>query len=316
MNRPELGPPTWEEELRGVADRTRDPVHGAWRRGVRRRRLLRAVMATSIAAVVGVTVTRWPAPAEPVPVATIVESFGEIASRAGDLPDDDDLTPGGLLRTGRESGLRLRLTDGTDLRLDSESTLEWLEGPARGDLDRPSVRLSSGALFFRSPPSDGRPLAITTPFADLVNRGTEYELRLDAGIGMELFVSEGAVRVRPLSGDQLVVQAGERVLVRRDGVRRKPDAEPTTDPWTVRLSRPFAVDGRTLEDFVRWVAEERGFEVRWLVDEQARSTRLRGGLIWRDPEAALAPTLRMAGLEARIEPPRLLVVAPADVRSR
>ena len=267
---------------------------------------------------VGLLIAGLPEHPAPEPVATIVESYGEVQSRTGALPDSDDLAPGGLLRTGRDSGVRLHLADGTDLRLDSESTLEWLENPSRGSLDRPSVRLSSGALYFRSPPSDGQPLGVATPFGDLINAGTEYELRLDAR-GLELAVAEGSVRVRPSTGGDLRVRAGEHVRVHSDGTLGTPRAletDRTRLDWTLQLGRMFAVDGRTIEDFVRWVAEERGLEVRWLIDEGARTTRLRGDLIWQDPRAALVPTLRMAGLEARIDKRLLIVGVPSGTEDR
>ena len=305
-----------DDDVHAAADRARGPVHEAWRRSVRRRRIVRSGVALSFALAFGVLLVAWPERRAPEPLATLVESFGEVQTRSGALPSEDDLSPGGLLRTGRESGVRLRLADGTDLRLDSESTLEWLQTPAKSSLDAPSVRLSSGALFYRSPPSPGHALAVATPFGDLINRGTEYELRLVPLEGMRVMVAEGSVRVRTARSEEILVHAGEGLLVSPDGETATAGAEATPREWTGKLSRPFTIDGRTIDDFVRWVAEERGLEVRWMVGEEARGTRLRGELIWRDPEAALAPTLRMAGLGARIEERLLFVEMPSERLNR
>ena len=73
--------------------------------------------------------------------------------------------------------------------------------------------------------------------------------------------------------------------------------------WTRPLIEPFAIDGRTLADFVAWVEREGGLEVRLGAGVEASllEVRLRGDLIWTLPEEALATTLQLVGAGFRYD---------------
>jgi len=144
------------------------------------------------------------------------------------------LLPGDRVWSDRAGRAEFQFADGTLLRLDSGSKLDYVAH----DGDRVILRLWSGGLYLHARDGRGRPdFAVETP-AGVVEARARGVYRIDAaGDGTRLSVYDGEAAL--LGEREVVVQAGERVDVRQ--------GEPIEDPQ--------AFDRAALDDFDRWNAD-------------------------------------------------------------
>lgn len=165
--------------------------------------------------------------------------------------------PGDRVWTDRGGRGEFQFADGTVLRLDNGSKLDYVAHDDSGG-DRVVLRLWSGALYLHNRDGRGYPdFGIETP-AGVVEARVRGVYRVDAvGGETRLSVYEGEAALE--AEREVRVQAGERVYARQ--------GEPTDDP------RGF--DRAALDDFDRWDADRE--------DRQAYAVNRRGYL----PEAVL-----------------------------
>ena len=225
----------------------------------------------------------------------IVGEAGETQLAAGaELPAGAELRSGG---DGEPAGrAALRLAGGTALRLDAGSRLR-LAAAAR-------VELASGAVYVDTQGGAGGAVAVATPLATVRDVGTRFAVRLagrDAAATVEVAVREGAVSVE--NGELLSLAAGEAVTVSAGGgVERR--AEPVHGPawdWVLAAAPPYAVEGRTLEEFLAWVAAETGWRVVYADPALARrggEITLHGDVAGLRPDQAPFAVLPAADLAA------------------
>ncbi len=213
---------------------------------------------------------------------------------------DVPLQAGTVLETAPGARAALRLQGGSRIRLDATSRLR-LAGVGRVDLERGALSFESARLASGADPAvaERDVVQVSTPLGVIVNRGTSYEARLE-GDGLVVRVRSGAVAVEPLQGEAVDVHAGEIARVSPGGAVSTEALEPAdaSSAWTRSLVVPFAIDGRSLGDFLSWVEREGGYETRLGagVSAQLLQSRLRGDLVWTLPEEALEPTLALLGL--------------------
>lgn len=287
--------------------RVRASMLASWQTTVTRRRRARAWMLACCA--VGFLITAS--------VASVwwhsARIVGRVAAPGSSLGASDRdsglvLHPGQTVETQLE-GTVVALEAGPGLRIDSESRVVFAS--------RRRLRLDKGAIFFDSRVPEGEPEAaarpspsieIQTELATLTNQGTVYQARMSDG-QLEIAIRSGSVRVVPRRGSPFEIRSGELVVLRSSGVTSNDRIAPS-DPrwsWSHRLAAPFAIDGRTLGDFLAWFEDESGISFRLSADPAVRSVRLHGDLEFRDPLAAVEPALRLCGLQGEIREGVLVV---------
>jgi hypothetical protein len=145
------------------------------------------------------------------------------------------LLPGDRVWTDSAGRAELQFADGTVLRLDSASKLDYA---AHEDGDRVVLRLWSGGLYLHNRDGRGNPdFAIETP-GGVVEARVRGVYRVDAARGeTRLSVYEGEAAL--LADREVLVQAGERAYARQD--------EPASDAE--------GFDRAALDDFDRWDAD-------------------------------------------------------------
>jgi ferric-dicitrate binding protein FerR (iron transport regulator) len=155
-------------------------------------------------------------------------------------------------------------------------TLRVAEGSAVGVATASELQLKRGTIYVDKPaglPNAGR-LRVATRVGLVEHVGTEFEVFSDDQI-VRIRVREGQVRFSGAIGVQLA-PAGTELVATSDGqVTRQPVPTYGRDwQWTVALAPEFAVEGRSLDDYLRWISRELGRTVVF-ADARARESAQR-----------------------------------------
>lgn len=308
--------------------RLRASAHGEWRARVatRRQRLAaaRAVGALAAAAVVvlGVRLAMdrrpdaLPAPAE---VATVERALGAVRVVAAEpaaaaprmLVTGDRLREGDRLDTSGGGRVVVRLTSGGRVRVDRETRVRWSGATV--------MALDAGAIYVEATDSGGFALEVQTPFGVARDIGTRFEVRLrDAALVVR--VRDGLVRVSR-GGESHDVNLRGELTVGADGgiARRTIETSDAEWAWAMTLAKPFALEGRSLRDFLDWVAEETGWQVRFARasdEQQAAKTELHGSIAGLTPEQAVEAVLPVSGVDHVLEDGTLTIQRIASDSTR
>ena len=232
------------------------------------------------------------------PLATLSRVSGAVeAGSGGDWQPAavrQALTAGQGIVTGPHGRAALRLRDGITLRLDTDTRIA-LQTPER-------IVITRGAVYLDAGPKSaiGDPLVIESRFGTTRHLGTQYEVRV-APEAMLVSVREGRVEV---SGPGLATQAkaGEQLLLKANGSMQRQTIERTAAlwNWTQEVTPPFAIEQRTLPDFLHWVSRETGRELEFTSPQlQSLATEivLRGSIAGLHPDAALAAVMATTPLD-------------------
>ena len=296
-------------------------VREAWAEaaGLRqRRRVAGWVAAASLAAALALALGLgfWQRAAPPAPdVATVERVSGRVSGGAelgereegGPLIAGAAVAAGASVATADDGRAALRLLDGPSLRLDVDTRLTLL-APDR-------VRLTAGAVYVDS--QGGRPVTVETPWGEVEERGTQFEVRLLqarlAGEAVRVRVREGAVELAAEDRSWQAGAGGELLLTAGGELTR--GVVPFHGhawQWVQEIAPTFEIEGRTLGEFLAWVARETGWQVRW--SESAAAPRalanvLHGSVDGLPPEQALAAVLPTCGLAHRLDGGTVVVFA-------
>lgn len=292
-----------DEPSADAMEEVRRAVHGEWRATVTQRKRQRRVFAFAAAASVAfvVVVASWTlrfAAPDPDFAVTIARIDGDAqfqaapASPGRTIGVGDTVAVGSVLTTDHETRVALAYGPGTSLRIDRDSSIE------RVSPDR--FRLSTGAVYIDAlPQANDRELVIETQAGDVRHLGTQYQVR-QSGKVMEVSIREGRVQIAGSHGDALA-SAGERVRITAAGELER-GAISAQDPawdWAEATSPVFAIDNRTLAEFLEWVARETGRQVVYASAEAQRAAetlKLRGSIEGLDPDTALSAVLSTTDL--------------------
>ena len=209
--------------------------------------------------------------------------------------DGVDTTGGGLAALRLAGGASVRVDRGTRLRLLSDDTLA----------------LDAGRIYVDSGDSRGaRSLEIRTAVGVARDIGTRFEVQL-TGLALRLRVRDGLVRLSQ-NRQSHDAQPGDELTLDENGsvVRRTVPVFGADWAWAVALAAPFNLEGRSLRDFLLWIAGENGWQVRYAdaaVEEKALTTILHGSIQGLTPEEALSAVLPASGVAHRLENGMLLV---------
>jgi hypothetical protein len=300
-----------------MAAQVRAAVQAEWRAGLaareRRRRLTLWSAAAGISvAAVGVWMARPLYMASPATVASLARAEGTVEYRTGhrgdwqDLPAHANLRTGDELRTGPEGRAAVRLASGVELRLDNATRVAF-EDPHHARLRRGGVYVDSGV----NGADAARDLELDTPEGTVRHLGTQYEARLGDGV-LRVAVREGLVAVDQRGGD-VIGKAGEQLTLQGGQVSRRALA-PNSGAWAWvgSITPPFAIEGRSVDEFLAWAGRETGRQVVYTSSEAAQRARaivLKGSVSGLTPEAAVSAVLSTTTLRPALDDGRIRVEA-------
>lgn len=284
-------------------------AHAEWRRHVtkgRRQRMIAWSLSGLAAAAAIALAVRGGTGAGPVKPAAeefaVVESLGAKAR----LTTEADLQRGGALKAGDRVAVgpqRLSLDGGTAaLRLPGGAAVLVDGGSALQLTSARMVVLDRGAVYIDSGGTTA--LEVRTPMGVVRDVGTKFEVRLTTA-ALRVRVRDGAVRVER-DRQQHDAGPGVELVIGASGelTRRTVPVDGPEWAWTTDASTPFELEGRSLREFLDWIASENGWRLRFadaVVEDKARTTTLHGSIQGLSPEQALAAVLPTSGVEHQLE---------------
>jgi ferric-dicitrate binding protein FerR (iron transport regulator) len=233
----------------------------------------------------------------PVERESALESRRPLEPGAGVTQRDDIGTgPGVVAAFVLAGGSTLRVNENTRLRIESPTIIA---------LERGTVYLDAG-----SNKSD-RSLEVVTHLGTIRDIGTRFEVQAD-GVRVRVRVRDGeVVLARGTSATR--ARSGTEIAVESDSVTTR--AVPLFGEdwaWVGRLPETFDLKGRSLTEFLDWVARETGFTVSFeneALAARAKGMVLEGSIDGLSPEEALDVVLPATGLEHRVSDGRVVVRA-------
>jgi ferric-dicitrate binding protein FerR (iron transport regulator) len=294
-----------------VQAEVRAVVEAEWRQLVaeqdrRRRRTVWAAAAGVAVAALGVWLL-WPMLApRPNAVADVARTDGVVEVRVGGDLDWKPLPPGASiltrqeLRTAADARAALTLRSGIELRLD-HSTRFAFDGADEASLHAGAAYIDAGA--------DARAgaFALRTGAGTIRHVGTQYEARLN-GVALRVAIREGNVRIAtrggPVSGS-----AGEQILLADGRVTRNAlAAHDLSWSWVGSVAPAFAIEGRTLFEFLQWAARETGRDLRYAtadIEREASRIVLHGSVEGLGPDESIAAVGATTGLNVVVTKGRI-----------
>jgi len=244
------------------------------------------------------------------PVATVARVTGTVEYRPATsgrwqaLPAAAMLESGDTIRTSGSGRVALRRVDGLEVRLDATSTLAF-------ETDA-SARLDAGRIYVDAGRVGARSFEVDTTFGRVRHVGTQYSVSL-ANDGLEVAVREGSVAVSR-EREPMVAVAGETLVIASDGRTTRGTVAPYGDAWlwAQAVAPPFAIENRSLDEFLTWAARETGRQLVYgsaEVAREAESTVLKGSVAELAPEQAMGAVMattpllqhRIAGSQLRVD---------------
>ncbi len=269
-----------------------------------------AASVAALAVAVGIALPRWQVAGEPMATVARVSGVAEIRHAADGawqpLTAGASVAASDEIRTRAAGRVALRRTDGLEVRVDADTQLAFSHAE-RASLVAGSVYVDAGA------PGSGRDaFVIGTPNGDVRHMGTQYVASVTDGL-LQVAVREGSVAVDK-GRTPVMARAGESLTIARDGAVSRSQFDVYGDAWrwVESVAPEFAIDGRTLDEFLAWAGRETGRKIVYTSADAAReaeSTRLQGSITGLAPETAIAavfaaePGLRqqIAGGQIRVE---------------
>jgi len=303
---PRSTPPTEHESM------VRDAVYAEWRAVTGRVRMRQRMTFFAVAATVllGIAVSfnaLQVTDVQSVQVATISKSHGSIyllgdQSVLNQVTDLESISAGEVIVTGEDSGIGLEWGNGGSLRIDKNTRIRFTS--------EDSVYLESGRIYFDSRPSQlvaaitGSGLEITTDHGSVRHLGTQFMTYADTE-RLSVSVREGEVAVDGVYVEEAVAVKGQRLTVSGGARPVVVNINGYGEAWDwIENTAPSAdVDGKSVDEFLKWVGRETGLQVSYessAAEQKARDGILKGN-IDMSPRDELR--LRMSGedLDYRID---------------
>jgi ferric-dicitrate binding protein FerR (iron transport regulator) len=281
-----------------VAAEVRAAVAAEWRATVAARQpkrrfaqpwLALAASAAVAAIAIGFTVSRWNEAGEPVAAVARVTGAAELRHSSDGawqtLTATSQVAATDEIRTSADGRVALRRPDGLEVRLDSDTQLAFAGGE-RASLATGSVYVDAGAAG-----SGSKVFVVDTRYGNVRHLGTQYVASVREG-ALQVAVREGSIAIE--RGQMPVVaRAGESLAVHQDGsvTRAQVDSHGETWLWAQSVAPEFAIDGRSLDEFLAWAGRETGRRIVYTSADAAREaeqTKLKGSTSGLAPEAAVA----------------------------
>jgi ferric-dicitrate binding protein FerR (iron transport regulator) len=297
----------------------RAAVHAEWRAAVAQRARARRQVGLAIAAVLALAVfglwaSRFWVETPRIVVASVGRAEGVVSTRESSwiaawmswrpLDGRQSLRSGEDLMTGPDGRAALAWTNGISLRLDRNTKIALV--------DAQHIEVRNGAVYVDSGTAAGSPqLRIDTPAGAVRHVGTQYEVRLLQS-NVQIRVREGRVELRPPSGIAEHVDAGEQLTVAESGGHERTaiDTVGTEWAWVTDVAPPFAIEGRSLHEFLTWAGRELGEDIVFATPEseaEAAGATLHGSVAGLTPAEALQAVLPTTRLQSSQEDGRIVI---------
>ncbi len=234
-------------------------------------------------------------------LATITQAQGSVLLNDGAASVSSDIHGGDSLRTRSDGGVRVTLVNGTSVRIDRGTQLHWLDGNA--------LQLQQGAIYIDSR-NNAAALTIRTARGDVTHLGTRYLVAADAQ-NLRVAVREGKVAIQTGTA-QVTVDALQLVQLSEGGSIQRSDLGMSDAlwQWADALAQPFALENRSVAEFLEWVSRETGYELSYASDaarQAAALTLLHGGPTRQAPLQALQTVLAATDFRVSVQDRHLLI---------
>jgi ferric-dicitrate binding protein FerR (iron transport regulator) len=234
-------------------------------------------------------------------IATVTQLQGNPVLNDIGLNTRDGIHGGDSLRTGAGGAVRVELANGISVRIDRDTQLSWLDGD--------TLQLQQGAVYVDSN-DNAAPLTIRTAQGDVTHLGTRYLVESDEQ-RLRVAVREGKVAVQT-GTTGLTVEALQQVQLFEGGAVQRSDLHMNDDlwQWADTLAQPFALENRSVAEFLQWVSRETGYELSYAsneVQQAAVRTLLHGGQNNQAPLQALQTVLAATDFRVSIQDQQLLI---------
>ena len=297
--------------------RVRNSVHGAWHKAVakpKRRPLMASLSlwftvpgAATAAIVVAVTLGIWFNMADqPTDLARFDVARGQVTvfdaeARSLGSVISESLGVGYAVETGPDGRATISLVNGHSIRFDYDTRLVL----ANND----ELVLERGAIYLDSGLSPKRqPIRIDTPFGVARDVGTQFELRLLES-AMRVRVREGLVEfdaTSSINDEEFDITVGKELTLDRAGnsSQREIPVHGSIWGWTSDLAPTFELEGRTLDNFLKWISRENGWKLVFsdpVIELSAAGNVLHGSIENLYAEEALEAVLLVTGIDFRLQ---------------
>ncbi|MBK6348801.1 MAG: FecR domain-containing protein [Proteobacteria bacterium] len=242
-----------------------------------------------VAVAVAVALPRWKAAGGPVAMVARVTGDAEVRHSTDGtwqpLTATSPVATSDEIRTSGSGRVALRRPDGLEVRLDTDTQLAFA-GRARARLATGSIYVDAGA-----PGSGSGALVVGTPYGDVRHVGTQYLASVNDGV-LRVAVREGSIAI-DRGRVPVVARAGESLAVHPDGSVARAQIDPHGQAWhwAAAVAPEFAIEGRSLDEFLAWAGRETGRKIVYTSADAAREaeqTQLKGSTSGLAPEAAVA----------------------------
>lgn len=235
----------------------------------------------------------------PVQVASIDKSIGSIyvlgeESRLQESEDLSSISAGQTIVTGKASGLGLVWGNGGSLRIDADSRVAFVSPSA--------IELVSGRLYFDSMNSKAD-FDVQTEFGVIRHVGTQYIGSVDSQ-SLSVSVREGRVSVDGFYFDS-VAEQHQSLTIKGSARPQVWSISPYGDEWSwiEVMAPPTNFHGKTIYEFLQWVARETGLTIEFddpAVERLVRE-KILSGQVDTKPRIALRQRLLSADLSYDID---------------
>ncbi len=288
----------------GDTEIARRAVRAEWlavthKRKGQRRFVSVAVAASALLVLVLVTRLAFTPAIIPVQVASIDTSIGSIyvlgeESRLQESGDLSSISAGQTIVTGKASGLGLVWGNGGSLRIDANSRVAFVSPSA--------IELVSGRMYFDSMNSKAD-FAVQTEFGVIRHVGTQYIGSVDSQ-SLSVSVREGRVLVDGFYFDPVADQH-QSLIIKGSARPQVWSISPFGDEWSwiEVMAPPTNFHGKTIYEFLQWVARETGLTIEFDDPDVERMVQVKTlkGEVDAKPRAALRQRLLTADLSYNID---------------
>ncbi|MGD9842584.1 MAG: FecR family protein [Steroidobacteraceae bacterium] len=297
-----------------VTEQVREAAHGEWLQLLQQRRRhqhIRWLAAASVLiAIVGIISVSWQTSK---PTAELASTSSTVLAEINHLSGSAQLNQlsasttqsihaNELLLTAAESGARITTSTGISLRVAAASELRWLNDH--------ELQLLRGALYVDSH-NNAAELVIHTPLAQVTHVGTQYQVSTSSS-GLIVAVRSGQASIHDATNAPVSVYSSEQVHMDANGhsVRTPLANDDASWQWVDMLIEPFVVENRNVADFLQWVADATGYQLRYTsvaAQAAANTTVLHGHSTRMAPLQAMQVVLATTDLRASIQGAQLVV---------
>ena len=291
-----------------ITSRVRESVRSEWQRNLRasKRNRLFVLIGLPLAACLLLFIVSWNLRKTyfvPGNVAVIEAHLGDIKLNSENVRSaGSTVLAQSTLESGNNGRALLRMPNGITIRMDVLTRVR-LESESLLVLERGAVYLDSGTAHSK--------ILVDTPLGDVANHGTQYEIRLQPR-AMEVRVRQGSVSLKKDSISQEIT-AGNRLSIDSDG-RISLSEFATYGPewdWVAQVAPVFRLEGRTLSEFLTWVANENGWTLSGSdVQRSYGNIILHGSVENLTPAQMLEAVVPVCGLSYRLNEGVLTIELP------